>query len=105
MKMELTKEFKEMLYGEMIMVPRYTFAQEESFKDSPLANTLKVDLGLQKGLCSSCDSQKFDSCSNCERAMCKSHAYPIMLRAGTLIINVCWECRELLIQLGAKHKA
>ena len=96
--MELTEEFKELLSGELIMVPRHTFAQEETFKDSPLNTSLKLDFGSTNGKCFSCDESKIDCCTNCERLICKNHAYPLMFRNGAIILNICWNCREILIE-------
>jgi len=47
--------------------------------------------------CHACDNNNFDWCWNCEKPICKHHAYAIKFQQGVLV-SVCSNCKNILMK-------
>lgn len=78
------------------LMSRHPVAAESRCPDSPLRRTIAIPLGdMRLAACHVCGNLNFDFCWNCERPVCKVHAYAVYFPVG-IALNVCGDCKRAI---------
>ena len=83
-----------------VLISNLPISEEMKYPDSLLYHAICINVGkkpIGSEKCFFCEKLNIDWCWNCERPICREHAYLVFLPLGGLFC-ICKDCREDILK-------